>query len=121
MTVWLALMVLTYLTVRLSHFDLGGFRTLIALAVATTKALIVCWWFMHLKEDKGLNIAAFAFSFVIVVIFMAFTFTDMTIRVRMHETGMPERFDVVKALEPARDKRKEAGAKLVHEHATPSH
>ena len=53
----LGLLVLLGLTITLAYQPLGAFNTPIALAIATTKALIVAAIFMELREHSGLTIA----------------------------------------------------------------
>ena len=48
-TIWLALLVGTGLTVFASTLDLGPFNAIVALAIATTKAVLVVLFFMHVK------------------------------------------------------------------------
>ncbi|HVN21825.1 MAG TPA: cytochrome C oxidase subunit IV family protein [Dongiaceae bacterium] len=48
--VWIALLVGTFLTYRVALIDLGPFNPVIALAIATTKALLVALFFMHLRH-----------------------------------------------------------------------
>jgi len=47
--IWLALMVFTVLTVFAATLDLGVFNPIVALAIATTKAVLVVLFFMHVK------------------------------------------------------------------------
>jgi cytochrome c oxidase subunit IV len=47
--VWIALMCLTVLTAGVSRIDLGPFNTVVALAIATCKGLLVVLFFMHVK------------------------------------------------------------------------
>ena len=47
--VWLALLVLTGVTVGVAFIDLGPFNTVVALVIATFKALLVVLIFMHVK------------------------------------------------------------------------
>ncbi len=48
-TIWLTLMVLTVVTAAVSFVDLGPFNTIVALGIATFKALLVILFFMHVK------------------------------------------------------------------------
>lgn len=51
--VWVALMILTAITVGFSYFHFGIFNIVVVLAVASIKASLVALYFMHLKyEDK---------------------------------------------------------------------
>lgn len=47
--VWLALLVLTGVTAGVAFIDLGPFNTIVALVIATIKALLVVMIFMHVK------------------------------------------------------------------------
>ena len=48
-TIWIALLCLTVITAAVSFVDLGRFNTVIALVIATFKALLVVLFFMHVK------------------------------------------------------------------------
>jgi cytochrome c oxidase subunit IV len=47
--IWVTLMVLTVVTAGVSFIDLGPFNTVVALVIASTKALLVVLFFMHVK------------------------------------------------------------------------
>jgi len=47
--VWLVLLVLTGVTAGVAFIDLGPFNTIVALVIATVKALLVVLIFMHVK------------------------------------------------------------------------
>ena len=47
--IWIALMVLTVVTASVAFIDLGPFNTVVALFIATCKALLVVLFFMHVK------------------------------------------------------------------------
>lgn len=47
--IWLALMIGTGLTVFAAFQDLGPFNSIVALAIATTKATLIVLFFMHVK------------------------------------------------------------------------
>ena len=48
-SVWGALLLGTFLTYEAAKLDLGKFNAAVALIIATTKALLVALFFMHLK------------------------------------------------------------------------
>lgn len=78
--IWLALLVLTGITVAVASFDFGYLNVLVAMAVATCKALLVILFFMHLKYENRV-LGAFVFMvFVILAIFIGFTFFDVALR-----------------------------------------
>ncbi len=47
--IWIALLVLTVVTAKVATIDLGPFNTVVALVIATFKALLVILFFMHVK------------------------------------------------------------------------
>jgi cytochrome c oxidase subunit IV len=47
--IWAALLVLTVVTAAVSFVDLGPFNTVVALIIATFKAVLVVLFFMHVK------------------------------------------------------------------------
>ncbi|GIW40238.1 MAG: hypothetical protein KatS3mg076_0815 [Candidatus Binatia bacterium] len=56
--VYAVLVLLTGVTVAVAHFDLGAWSVVVALGVATAKALLVAFVFMHLLESPALARAA---------------------------------------------------------------
>jgi cytochrome c oxidase subunit 4 len=53
--IWIALMILTVVTARVAFIDLGPFNTVVALVIATCKALLVVLFFMHVKYSTKLT------------------------------------------------------------------
>jgi cytochrome c oxidase subunit 4 len=47
--IWITLMVLTVVTAAVSFIDLGPLNTVVALCIATFKAILVVLFFMHVK------------------------------------------------------------------------
>lgn len=47
--IWIALMCLTVITASVAFIDLGPLNTVVALVIATFKALLVVLFFMHVK------------------------------------------------------------------------
>ena len=47
--IWLALLAGTGITVAAAFIDLGPFNTIVALVIATTKAILVVLFYMHVK------------------------------------------------------------------------
>ncbi len=75
--VWGALLVLTGATVGVSYLDFGTWNVVIALLVATTKALLVASVFMHLAYEKQkFNAVVFLSSAVFLATLMALTMID---------------------------------------------
>jgi cytochrome c oxidase subunit IV len=50
--IWSALMVLTVITASVAFLDLGPLNTVVALGIATLKALLVVLFFMHVKYSS---------------------------------------------------------------------
>lgn len=78
--IWLALMVLTGVTVGVTSFDFGYLNVLVAMTVASTKALLVIFFFMHLKYENRMLGVFVLLVFVILAIFIGFTFFDVAMR-----------------------------------------
>ncbi|MBU1248011.1 MAG: cytochrome C oxidase subunit IV family protein [Proteobacteria bacterium] len=78
--IWAALLVLTATTVWVAGINLGFLNVVAALAVATTKASLVIFFFMHLKyEELTLKLMVLT-AFVILSIFIGMTFFDTAYR-----------------------------------------
>ncbi len=52
--VWLALIGLLALTVGASFLPLGGFKPGVSIGIAFIKAVLIFWFYMHLRELSGL-------------------------------------------------------------------
>ena len=50
--IWVTLMILTVVTASVAFVDLGAFNTVVALLIATCKALLVVLFFMHVKYSS---------------------------------------------------------------------
>ena len=75
-SVWIALLVGTFLTYEIAKIDLGAFNSAVALIIATTKALLVALFFMHLKGAgerllKLVVISTVFFLFILLALSMA--------------------------------------------------
>ncbi len=78
--IWLALLLLTGITVAASSFNFGYLNVLVAMTVATSKALLVVFFFMHLKYENRVLGLFVLIVFVILAIFIGFTFFDVAFR-----------------------------------------
>lgn len=75
--VFFALIGLTALTVwQGTTLRLGSLEIVLSLTIATMKAALVVFFFMHLKYDKPLNAIVFFFSLLFVALFIGLTLTD---------------------------------------------
>jgi len=68
--VWGALLVGTFLTYEAAKIDLGVFNSAVALTIATTKALLVALFFMHLKgaSEKLLKLVVISTIFFLLIL-----------------------------------------------------
>jgi len=74
--IWLALLFGTGLTVAAAFVNLGPFNTIVALAVASTKAVLVVLFFMHVKYahekmTKLVIVTAIFFLLILLALSMA--------------------------------------------------
>jgi cytochrome c oxidase subunit 4 len=86
MGVFLVLLALTGLTTWVAYFDLGPMNTVVALAIAVTKMLLVVLFFMHLKYSTGLTRLIILAGFFWFAILVALTLSDELTR---HWTPSP--------------------------------
>lgn len=68
--VWLALLVLTGVTTGVAFVDLGPLNTIVALVIATCKALLVVLIFMHVKyaSDKLVKVVVISAVFFLLLL-----------------------------------------------------
>ena len=74
--IWAALMCLTVITAAVSFVDLGPFNTIVALVIATFKALLVVLFFMHVKYTsermtKAVIVSAIFWLFILLALSLA--------------------------------------------------
>lgn len=85
--VFLALMVGTVITVLASYVHMGWLNTPVAMLIASTKAMLVILFFMHLKDHPKLIKVTFAAAFFFFAILVAHTLSDYLSR---PTHGMPQ-------------------------------
>jgi len=78
--IWLALLVLTALTVGITRVELGGYKVLGALTIACFKAGLVIAVFMHMKYEGRLLRWLLFLALMTLAIFIGFTFFDVLYR-----------------------------------------
>jgi len=74
--VWGALLVATAVTVGAAFIDLKGFNPLVALAIATVKAILVVLFFMHVRHSPRLTRLTLAAGLFWLAILMSLTMSD---------------------------------------------
>lgn len=78
--IFAALMVLTGITVGVAYVDLGRFNTLVAMAIAVTKASLVVLFFMHAYWSERLVRMTIVISLVFFATLVVFTMGDYLTR-----------------------------------------
>jgi cytochrome c oxidase subunit IV len=80
--VWAALLAGTYITYKVAKVDLGVFNAAVALIIATTKALLVALFFMHLKgaSEKLLKLVVISTIFFLLIL-LALSLADYGTRI----------------------------------------
>ncbi len=79
--IWIALLVLTVVTAGVATIDLGPFNTVVALVIATFKALLVVLFFMHVKyTSEKLTKMVIVSSLFWLLLLLALSMADYTTR-----------------------------------------
>lgn len=79
-TIFLALMVLTAVTVWAAFVDLGPFNTVVALVIACTKMMLVVLFFMHVRYSSRLTWAVVGAGFFWLGLLLLLTLSDYVTR-----------------------------------------
>jgi cytochrome c oxidase subunit 4 len=79
--VWIALMILTGITVWVARHDFGVFNIVVALVIASIKGSIVALFFMHLKYEDKLTWAFAVYPLFLLALLIGLTATDVFFRV----------------------------------------
>ncbi len=74
--VWAGLLVLTGLTTGVAYIDLGVFNTVVALAIAVAKMMLVVLFFMHVKYTPGIPRIVMVAAVFWLAIMMSLTLAD---------------------------------------------
>lgn len=78
--IFFSLLILTAVTVWVAFFDLGAVNDAVALGIATTKAMLVILYFMHVRYSSKLTWIFAATGFLFLFILLAFTLSDVLTR-----------------------------------------
>ncbi len=78
--VWLTLLALTAATITAASMHLGKFSTLTSLLIASAKASLVLWFFMHLKYERKLFKIMFLVPVATLTVTIGLTFFDIWYR-----------------------------------------
>jgi cytochrome c oxidase subunit 4 len=85
--IFLALIVLTGVTTGVAYVDLGAMNTVVALAIAVVKMLLVVLFFMHVKYSPSLTRLVIIAGFFWLALLIAFTLSDELTRHWTQESG----------------------------------
>ena len=78
--IWVALLILTGITVAVSRVDVGVLNIWVALGVASIKSSLVIFFFMHLRQESTLFKIGLMVMLAILAIFVGMTFFDVLYR-----------------------------------------
>ncbi len=78
--VWIALLCLTGLTIEAAQLRLGQWSMLANIMIASTKAGLVLWFFMHLKYERKLFKLLFLVPIATITAIIGLTFFDIGYR-----------------------------------------
>jgi cytochrome c oxidase subunit 4 len=79
-SVWIALLTLTGVTIMAARMRMGEWSMLANLLIASTKASLVLWFFMHLKYEKKLLKMLLFVPIVTITVIIGLTFFDIWYR-----------------------------------------
>lgn len=80
-SVFLALMVFTTITVAAAFLNLGAFNAVVALTIAVIKAVLVVLFFMHVRYSSKMVMVVVVAGFFWLTIMLALTMSDYISRV----------------------------------------
>jgi len=94
--IWVALMILTVVTVVTGRMHMPDWGLALALVIASVKGTMVALYFMHLSEHQGANRLVFGCSMLFVVLMLLFTLFDIGTRFRptLAPNGHPSQWPV---------------------------
>ena len=78
--IFAALLMLTLLTVGVAYLNLGALNTVIALTIATGKALLVVLVFMHVRYSSRLTWVVVSAGVFWLLVLLVFTLSDYLMR-----------------------------------------
>ena len=78
--VLIALLILTFVTTAVARINLHDFSVVVALAIATTKMLLVALFFMHIRHSNQLTKLVVAGGLLWLGILLALTLSDFLSR-----------------------------------------
>jgi cytochrome c oxidase subunit 4 len=74
--IWGALIVLTTITVGVSYLELGALNPIVALVIATVKALLVILFFMEIRYSSKMTIMVVVSGVFFLILLLTLTLSD---------------------------------------------
>jgi cytochrome c oxidase subunit IV len=74
--IWLALLVLALVTTGVSFIDLGAFNPVVALVIATTKAVLVVLFFMEMRYSSKITKVTIVSAIFFLFLLLGLSLTD---------------------------------------------
>jgi len=74
--VWVALLVLTVVTIVAASLHFGAFSVLAAIVIATIKGALVLLYFMHLRYEERLFLIMLGVALITLAIILVLTYVD---------------------------------------------
>lgn len=78
--VWIALLILTWITITAAYLNFGSMAVAVALIIANVKVVIVLAYYMHLKFDSKILTLFFIITMAVFTSFIVLTFFDYAYR-----------------------------------------
>ena len=78
--IWISLLILTGVTIKAAQMRMGEWSMLANLLIASTKASLVLWFFMHLKYEEKLFKILFLVPVATITVIIGLTFFDIWYR-----------------------------------------
>jgi cytochrome c oxidase subunit 4 len=80
LVIFMALMVLTTITVVVAFMQLGPLNDIVAMGIAVTKACLVILYFMHVRQSSRLTKVVVLAGFLWLLFLIGFTMSDYLTR-----------------------------------------
>ncbi len=78
--VWIALLCFTGITIEAARLQMGEWSMVANIAIASAKASLVLWFFMHLKYEKRLLKLLLFIPLITISVIIGLTFFDIWYR-----------------------------------------
>jgi cytochrome c oxidase subunit 4 len=83
-SIWVALLILTCITVGVAYLNLGAFSIVVALVIATIKSLLVALFFMEVRYSPAITKIVILAGILWLLIMLLLSLTDFASRSWSH-------------------------------------